>query len=144
LFWGGFRHPPRPSFAGSARACSEGKKNTAFSHPRSVVVNNHYNTTTNNNNTTVKTRMQAHMYDKQEYLTSASSARAVFAEGGALTFWRGLLPRMTRIIAATFILINVRSRAVGYLEAQRGASVGGEAAEVAAAAAAGAAAGAAE
>ena len=88
------------------------------------------------------------MYDRAEYLSSAGSARAVFAEGGALTFWRGLLPRMTRIIAATFILINVRSRAVGYLEAQRGgAAAGGEAAEVAAAAAAaaaGAAAGAAE
>lgn len=90
------------------------------------------------------------MYDKHEYLTSASAARAIYGEGGALTFWRGLLPRMTRIIAATFILINVRSRAVAYLEAQRGGggsgdSAGGEAAEIAAAAvAAGAAAGAAE
>lgn len=91
------------------------------------------------------------MYDKQEYLTSASAARAIYGEGGALTFWRGLLPRMTRIIAATFILINVRSRAVAYLEAQRGGGSGdagaGEAAEIAAAAAAvaaGAAAGAAE
>jgi len=91
--------------------------------------------------------MQAHMYDRPEYLTAASSARAVWAEGGAPTFWRGLLPRMTRIIAATFILINVRARAVGYLEGQRGG--GGGAAEdegevAAAAAAAGAAAGAAE
>jgi hypothetical protein len=89
--------------------------------------------------------MQAHMYDKPEYLTSARSARAILAEGGVPTFWRGLLPRMTRIIAATFILINVRSRAVAYLEAQRGGGGGGgaegEVAAAAAAAAAGAAAG---
>jgi len=90
------------------------------------------------------------MYDKPEYLTSARAARAIFAEGGAPTFWRGLLPRMTRIIAATFILINVRSRAVAYLEAQRGGGGAAdgeeeeEAAAVVAAAAAGAAAGAVE
>jgi hypothetical protein len=68
--------------------------------------------------------MQAHMYDRQEYLTAASAARTIYAEAGVLTFWRGLLPRMTRIIAATFILINVRSRAVAYLEEARG-GVGG-------------------
>jgi hypothetical protein len=87
--------------------------------------------------------MQAHMYDKEEYLTARSAARTIHSEGGVLTFWNGLLPRMTRIIAATFILINVRSRAVAYLEAQRG-GVPGELEATAAAAAAGAAAGAAE
>ncbi len=64
------------------------------------------------------------MYDKQEYLTAASAARTIYGEGGVLTFWRGLLPRMTRIIAATFILINVRSRAVAYLEEARGGDSG--------------------
>lgn len=83
------------------------------------------------------------MYDKEEYLTAARAARTIHSEGGVLTFWNGLLPRMTRIIAATFILINVRSRAVAYLEAQRG-GVSGELEAAAAAAAAGAAAGAAE
>ncbi|KAF8058077.1 mcfT [Scenedesmus sp. PABB004] len=68
---------------------------------------------------TIKTRMQAAMYGKPEYLTWTSTAATILAEGGVLNFWRGLLPRMTRIIAATFILINVRSTVVGHLEAQR-------------------------
>eukprot|EP00775_Hariotina_reticulata_P013494 gene13495-13619_t len=68
---------------------------------------------------TIKTRMQAHMYSKPEYLTWTKTAATIYSEGGILNFWRGLLPRMTRIIAATFILINVRSNAVAYLEAQR-------------------------
>eukprot|EP00879_Flechtneria_rotunda_P002437 GHRR01002634.1.p1 GENE.GHRR01002634.1~~GHRR01002634.1.p1 ORF type:complete len:288 (+),score=56.02 GHRR01002634.1:321-1184(+) len=68
---------------------------------------------------TIKTRMQAHMYSKPEYLTWTSTAQTIYTEGGLLRFWRGLLPRMTRIIAATFILINVRATAVTYLEAQR-------------------------
>jgi hypothetical protein len=88
--------------------------------------------------------MQAHMYDKEEYLTSSRAARTIYAEGGALTFWRGLLPRMTRIIAATFILINVRSRAVAYLEEARGGGVHLEEEAKAAVVAAGAAAGALE
>ncbi|GBF91836.1 hypothetical protein Rsub_04941 [Raphidocelis subcapitata] len=85
---------------------------------------------------TVKTRMQAYMYSKPEYLTSAATARTIYAEGGPLNFWRGLLPRMTRIIGATFLLINVRAAVVGYLEEQRDPKLNGSAAAAEAALAA--------
>lgn len=65
---------------------------------------------------TMKTRMQAFMYDKKEYHTLVSTAKQVYAEGGLARFWAGLIPRMTRIIAATFILNTVRTTAVGILE----------------------------
>lgn len=38
------------------------------------------------------------MYSKPEYMTAAATARTIYAEGGVLQFWCGLLPRMTRII----------------------------------------------
>jgi hypothetical protein len=41
---------------------------------------------------------QAFMYSKPEYINFAATARTIYAEGGVLNFWRGLLPRMTRII----------------------------------------------
>jgi solute carrier family 25 citrate transporter 1 len=47
---------------------------------------------------TIKTRMQAYMYSKPEYLTWTSTASTIYKEGGVFNFWRGLLPRMTRII----------------------------------------------
>lgn len=47
---------------------------------------------------TIKTRMQAHMYSRPEYMTWTSTAATIYQEGGVLNFWRGLLPRMTRII----------------------------------------------
>lgn len=68
---------------------------------------------------TVKTRMQAYMYSKPEYLTVRRSARTIYQEGGILQFWKGLTPRMTRIVAATFILTKVRQICVGHLEEQR-------------------------
>lgn len=40
------------------------------------------------------------MYSKPEYMTAAKTFRTILAEGGPLNFWRGLLPRMTRIIGA--------------------------------------------
>lgn len=68
---------------------------------------------------TAKTRMQAFMYSKPEYLTTALTFQTIYKEGGLLRFWRGLLPRMTRIIFATFILNSIRTNTVEYLEEQR-------------------------
>jgi solute carrier family 25 citrate transporter 1 len=59
------------------------------------------------------------MYSKPEYATWLASVRTIYAEGGVLRFWRGLLPRMSRIVAATFILNTVRTHTVAHLEAQR-------------------------
>jgi solute carrier family 25 citrate transporter 1 len=47
---------------------------------------------------TMKTRMQAYMYSKPEYLTMRSTFFTMYKEGGILGFWAGLLPRMTRIV----------------------------------------------
>lgn len=38
------------------------------------------------------------MYTKPEYLTMMSSFSTIYKEGGILQFWKGLVPRMTRII----------------------------------------------
>lgn len=57
---------------------------------------------------TIKTRMQAHMYSKPEYLTWTSTAATIYNEGGILNFWRGLLPRMTRIIGESLVLEGVQ------------------------------------
>jgi len=68
---------------------------------------------------TIKTRMQAFMWSKPEYLTMRSTMATIYAEGGISRFWAGLLPRATRIIGATFLLNAVRSKVVGYLEDAR-------------------------
>jgi hypothetical protein len=59
------------------------------------------------------------MYTKPEYMTWHQSARTIHAEGGVLRFWRGLVPRMSRIIAATFILNTVRTKTVTHLDEKR-------------------------
>ncbi|KAG1671135.1 hypothetical protein FOA52_005387 [Chlamydomonas sp. UWO 241] len=68
---------------------------------------------------TMKTRMQAFMYSRPEYSTLRSTATTMYATGGLALFWAGLLPRMARIVCATFILNAVRSNSVAYLEEQR-------------------------
>jgi len=69
---------------------------------------------------TAKTRMQAFMYSKPEYMTMKDTFSTIYREGGVLNFWRGLIPRMTRIICATFILNYIRTTTVDHLEVQRG------------------------
>mmetsp|Transcript_12533 Transcript_12533/g.27025 ORF Transcript_12533/g.27025 Transcript_12533/m.27025 type:complete len:270 (-) Transcript_12533:957-1766(-) len=68
---------------------------------------------------TSKTRMQAFMYSKPEYRTLSTTMATIYKEGGILRFWKGLSPRMFRIVCATFILNYVRTNAVAYLEEQR-------------------------
>jgi solute carrier family 25 citrate transporter 1 len=58
---------------------------------------------------TIKTRMQAYMYSKPEYMTWTSTASTIYQEGGVLNFWRGLLPRMTRIIGKRSGIIGGRA-----------------------------------
>eukprot|EP00967_Tisochrysis_lutea_P142134 scaffold262165_cov22-Tisochrysis_lutea.AAC.1 len=60
--------------------------------------------------------MQAFMYDKPEYRTMLSSLRTIVQEKGVLGLWSGILPRMTRIICATFILNYIRTNIVDTFE----------------------------
>ncbi len=60
------------------------------------------------------------MWDQKAGGGTQARAAACFAqEGGIPLFWRGLLPRMIRIICATFILNGWRTSAVAYLEDAR-------------------------
>lgn len=68
---------------------------------------------------TIKTRMQAFMYTKPEYATMWSTAQTIYREGGIASFWRGNIPRMSRIIVATMVLNTLRTKTVAHLEAQR-------------------------
>lgn len=68
---------------------------------------------------TAKTRMQAYMYSKPEYSTLRSTIHTIVAEGGVINLWSGLLPRMTRIIAACFILNYVRTNSIDFIEDNR-------------------------
>lgn len=68
---------------------------------------------------TAKTRMQAFMYSKPEYRTLRSTFATIYKEGGLPLFWRGLAPRMLRIVCATFILNALRTSSVDYLDRVR-------------------------
>jgi len=69
---------------------------------------------------TVKTKMQANMYSNAQYATLRSTFYNIYThEGGITQLWKGMLPRMFRIICATFILNAVRTNAVNYLEDAR-------------------------
>ncbi|GLC46139.1 hypothetical protein PLESTB_001194300 [Pleodorina starrii] len=68
---------------------------------------------------TAKTRMQAFMYSKPEYRNLRSTFATIYAEGGLPRFWKGLSPRMLRIICATFILNALRTHTVEHLDKTR-------------------------
>ncbi|KXZ48758.1 hypothetical protein GPECTOR_25g342 [Gonium pectorale] len=68
---------------------------------------------------TAKTRMQAFMYSKPEYRNLRSTFATIYAEGGLPRFWKGLAPRMLRIVCATFILNALRTHTVEYLDKTR-------------------------
>ncbi|MEW5318667.1 MAG: hypothetical protein WDW38_009872 [Sanguina aurantia] len=68
---------------------------------------------------TCKTRMQAFMYSKPEYRTFSSTAATIYKEGGVFSFWKGITPRMSRIVAATFILNATRNKAVAWIDGER-------------------------
>ncbi len=55
------------------------------------------------------------MYEKPEYRSMLSSLRTIVEERGVFGLWRGILPRMTRIICATFILNYIRTNIVDTL-----------------------------
>ncbi|KAG2493696.1 hypothetical protein HYH03_008210 [Edaphochlamys debaryana] len=69
---------------------------------------------------TAKTRMQAFMYSKPEYANLRSTFSTIYKEGGLPRFWKGLSPRMLRIVCATFILNALRTHSVEYLDRVRG------------------------
>ena len=63
---------------------------------------------------------QANMYSKAEYMSLSSTFSTVRNdEGGILKLWKGILPRMARIICATFILNYVKTNSVNHLEEGR-------------------------
>ncbi len=51
--------------------------------------------------------MQAFMYSKPEYMNMAKTFGTIYREGGILTFWKGILPRMTRIIGERCVCVCV-------------------------------------
>lgn len=71
---------------------------------------------------TVKTRQQAFMYSKPEYISSWSSIKTLYEQDGLGAFWKGYLPRGFRIICAVFVLNGVRNSMIDYLEAGREAT----------------------
>lgn len=68
---------------------------------------------------TLKTRQQAFLYSNADYLESWNAVRIMRQKEGLPIFWKGVLPRGLRIVAAVFLLNEIRTRAVQFLEATR-------------------------
>jgi hypothetical protein len=65
---------------------------------------------------TVKTRMQGNVGDTTgPYASMTRGLRAMWAEGGARTWWAGVLPRGGRIVMATVILSQTKEAATHHL-----------------------------
>ena len=58
---------------------------------------------------TVKTKMQAYMYSKPVYATFLSSLKAVYQEFGVSGFYKGVTPRLFRIIGKINVNFSVPS-----------------------------------
>ncbi|GMH33328.1 hypothetical protein BSKO_01162 [Bryopsis sp. KO-2023] len=72
---------------------------------------------------TVKTRLQAHMYSRPEYVTSLGGMATVCREEGVGGLWKGYTPRGFRILCAVFILNGFRTYMVDHLENARAEQV---------------------
>uniref|UniRef100_A0A7S0YRZ3 Mitochondrial carrier protein n=1 Tax=Polytomella parva TaxID=51329 RepID=A0A7S0YRZ3_9CHLO len=68
---------------------------------------------------TTKTRMQAFITERPEYRSMSSTVQALREEGGSSIFFKGLVPRMSRIVAATFILSYVRNTCIETIDESR-------------------------
>lgn len=71
---------------------------------------------------TIKTRMQANLNNdlKPEYRNTISTVKQIIGGGrGVSALFAGLLPRAVRIVGATFILNEARTRITGMVEASR-------------------------
>lgn len=68
---------------------------------------------------TVKTRQQAFMYSRPEYVGAWSGMRSVCREHGVKALWNGFGPRVFRIVCAVFILNGIKDVTVDYLERKR-------------------------
>lgn len=78
---------------------------------------------------TIKTRMQSNMGPDAppQYARVMSTARAMYSTVGIKGLWAGSLPRMVRIVGATFILNYTRTKMTDWVEGRRVAeSVFGE------------------
>ncbi len=54
------------------------------------------------------------MYTKPEYATMPRAFATIYKEGGLVLFWKGLVPRMTRIICESRVLVApLRSSGAG-------------------------------
>ncbi len=70
---------------------------------------------------TIKTRMQSHvgLDAPPQYATTWSTARSMYASGGLGLLWAGSVPRMVRIVGATFILNYTRTKMTEWVEGRK-------------------------